>query len=134
MNTQKGKSMFNNFIILLNSGQISAIIMERLIHRITSKKDAVMHWNTQAGKITTNLKVKIYSTLPELSATKIVTWNCHVGDCAKCRYDMILSRNLLTDLSLNLKLSDHVIESNDGPFKGSTAPMFHVGEYEFKEL
>ena len=49
-----------------------------------------MQWNTQAGNITTNLKVKVDFTLPALSATNVVTWNCHVGDSAKGRYDMSL--------------------------------------------
>ena len=40
--------------------------------RITPKQ-SMMQWHTQAGKITTNLKVKIDFTLPEISATKIVT-------------------------------------------------------------
>ena len=40
-------------------------------------------------------------TLTELSATKIVTWNCHVDDSAKGRYDTILVRYLLTDLGFN---------------------------------
>ena len=34
---------------------------------------------------------------------------CHVDDSAKGRYDMILGRDLLTELVLNLKLSDNVI-------------------------
>ena len=34
-----------------------------------------MQLHTQAGNITTNLKVKIDFTLTELSATKTVTWN-----------------------------------------------------------
>ena len=59
--------------------------------------------------ITTNLKVGIYFTLPELIATKIVTWNCHVGDSAKGRYDIILGRYILTALVLNLKLSEQII-------------------------
>ena len=33
-----------------------------------------MQWNMQAVNITNNIKVKIDFTLPELSATKIVTW------------------------------------------------------------
>ena len=48
-----------------------------------------MQWNTQAGNITTNLKVKVYFTLPELNATNIVTWKCHVDDYAKGIYNMI---------------------------------------------
>ena len=55
-----------------------------------------MKWHTQEGNITTNIKVKIYFTLPELNATKIMTWNCHVYESAKGRYDMILGINILT--------------------------------------
>ena len=57
-----------------------------------------MQWNMQAGKITTNQKVKIDFTLPELSAKQIVTRNCHVDNSAKSRYDIILGRDLLTEL------------------------------------
>ena len=57
----------------------------------------------QAGISTDNLKVKIYFTLPELSATKIVTRNCHVDDSAKGRYYLIVGRDILTALGCNLK-------------------------------
>ena len=39
-----------------------------------------MQCHTQAGNITTNLKVKVYFASPETSATKIMTWNFHVDD------------------------------------------------------
>ena len=48
----------------------------------------------QAGNITTNIMVKSNFTLPALSATDVVTWKYHVGDCAKGRYDMILGQDL----------------------------------------
>ena len=54
-------------------------------------------------------------------------WKCHVNDSAKVAYDMILGRDILTTLWLNLELSDHVIESYDGPSKGSTYPMADLG-------
>ena len=44
-----------------------------------------MQWHTQAGNITTNLKVKVDFTLPELSATNAVTWKCHVDNSTKGR-------------------------------------------------
>ena len=47
---------------------------------------------------------------------------------------MILCRELLTALGLNLKLSDHIIEADYGPFKGSTEPMVDLGTYKFKTL
>ena len=93
-----------------------------------------MQWHTQASNITTNIKVKVYFTLPALSAMNVVTWKFHVDESAKGRYDMILGWDLLSELALNLKLSDHIIEADGGPFKGSTTPMVDLGTYEFKNL
>ena len=93
-----------------------------------------MKWYTQAGNINTNLKVKIYFTLPELSATKIVTWNCQVYDSTKRRYYMILCRDILTQLGLNIKLSEHVIKKGDGTLTGSLAPIVDLSMYEFRKL
>ena len=55
-----------------------------------------MQWNTQAGNITTNLKVKADLTLNTLSVTNVMTFNCHVYESAKGRYDMILGQGILT--------------------------------------
>ena len=72
-----------------------------------------MQLHIQVGNITTNLKVRIYFTLPELSAAKIVMWNCHVGDSSKVMYGVILGLDLLTLLVLILRLSEHIIEADD---------------------
>ena len=48
-----------------------------------------MQWHTQADSITTNLKVKIDFTLPELIVIKIMTWGFNVDDSAKGVYDML---------------------------------------------
>ena len=60
-----------------------------------------------------------------------MTWKCHVDESAKGKYDMILGRYLLTELGLNLKFSDHIIEAGCGPFKGYTTSMVYLGMYEF---
>ena len=71
--------------------------------KLIPKEENVIKWHRQAVSIATNIRVKIDSTLPELIATKIVTWNYHVYDSSKGRYDIILGRYILTDLGLNLK-------------------------------
>ena len=53
---------------------------------------------------------------------------------AKGIYDMILWPDILTKLGLNLKFSDHIIKSDDGPLKGSTTTMVDLGAYECKYL
>ena len=68
-----------------------------------------MQWNTLAGNITTNNKVKVDFTLPALSETNVMMWKFHVYDFAKGRYNIILGQYLLTELGINLKFSDHVI-------------------------
>ena len=72
-----------------------------------------MQWNTQAGNITTNLKVEVDFTLHVLSTMNVRMWKCHVDDSTKGRYDMILGQDLLTELRLNLYLYEHVIKAND---------------------
>ena len=93
-----------------------------------------MQWNTQAGNITTYLKVNIDFTLPTLRAKNVVTWKCHADESSKGSYDMILGLYILTELGLNLKFSVSVIEVDNGPFKGSTTPMTDLGVYEFKKI
>ena len=57
-----------------------------------------------------------------------------MDDPAKGWYDMILGQYLSIELGLNLKWSEHIIESDDGTFKGFTTPMVDLGTYEFKYL
>ena len=101
---------------------------------IYPEKYAVMKWHTQDGNITTNHRVKVDFTLPALSATNIVTWKSHVDNSANGRYDMTLGRHLLTELGLNLKLSEHVIKTDDGPLKGYTTLMVDLDMYVLKVL
>ena len=44
-----------------------------------------MQWHTQAGNITTNLKIEVDITLPVLRTTNVVTWKCHMDDSANGR-------------------------------------------------
>ena len=81
MNTIKGRVRFKNFQILSDSGCSSTIVMRRLFEKHTLKKYAVMQWQTQAGNITTNFKVKSTLLYPQLAGQMlwrgscISTWN-----------------------------------------------------------
>ena len=47
-------------------------------------------------------------------------------------YDIILGRYLSTEQWLNINVSEHIIEADYGPLKGSLTPMVDFGTYEFK--
>ena len=94
--------------------------MGGLVEKPHPGKYSVMRWHTQAVSITNNHKVKVDFTLLALSSKNAVTCKFHVNDSAKGKYDVILKQDLLTEIGLNLRFSEHVIESDDGPFKGYT--------------
>ena len=90
--------------------------------------------HTQVGNITTNMKVKIESTLTKLSTKKIVTCNWNVNWPARVRYEIILRRYILTAPELNLDFYKHFIVEDDGPLKESTTTMVDLVIYDFKIL
>ena len=64
--------------------------MLRLVGKLHPKKYDVMQWHMQASNITTNIKLEVEFTLPELRMLNVVTWKCHVDDRSKVRYNMML--------------------------------------------
>ena len=96
INTRKSRAKFKNLRIILHIGYSYTIVMIRLVEIIHPEMYTVMQCKTQVVDITTNIKVKVDSALPALSATNVVTWKCHVDDSARSRYNMILGRDILT--------------------------------------
>ena len=47
---------------------------------------------------------------------------------------MILGKDILTELGLNLKWSEHIIEAYYGHFNRYTTPMVDLGTYILKDL
>ena len=57
-----------------------------------------------------------------------------MDESSKVRSNLISGRDLLIELWLNLKNSKHVIEADDGTFKGYISPMVYLGTCIFKYL
>ena len=74
MNTCRGKANLRTFKYywILDIGFSSTIIMIKLITKLKTKEYYVMQWQTEAGNITTNLKVEIYFTLPDFIKMRIM--------------------------------------------------------------
>ena len=75
------------------------------MEKLNPEKENLIQCHTQVVNMNTKIRVKIYFILPKIIITKIVAWNLHVGDSAKGIYDMILGRDILTELILTLKSS-----------------------------
>ena len=134
INNRLGKSKLSNLQILLDSGASSTILSGKYAKRLRKKKTKPQRWVTQAGTIKTNQRAKIDMILPELDATKIMTWYCHVDDSLVLgRYDMIIGRDLLSELCINLDFSTHTITCHGGAYEGCTAPMKDVDSINFND-
>ena len=63
-----------------------------------------------------------------------MTWKCHVDESTNSIYDMILGRDLLTALGLDLKFFENFIIGGEVPQKGFLSHMIEVINYDFKSI
>ena len=80
----------------------------------------------------TRSKVKAKFTIPELQENRLVEWNFHVADDMGA-YDMIIGRDVLSFLGIDIKFSEQVVEwdHSEMPFKPKDATVrtqYHVAE------
>ena len=67
-------------------------------------------WTTAAGSFQTSQKCKIDFVMPELSSTQKCMWEVHLKPAkVSLRYDMIIGRDLLRTLGIQLNFNENVI-------------------------
>jgi hypothetical protein len=78
------------------------------------------NWKTKAGTFKTNRKVKCQFTSPEFHEGKYISWDMYVdeSDARLNSYDMIISRDLLHELGIDLLFSLGVMK-----WDNATVPM-----------
>jgi hypothetical protein len=88
---------------LLETGTTATIILREFLgkgrFRTNTKKRT--KWKTLAGKFNTNNESLLDFKFPELSTSKVVTWQAHVDDktsSKKPAYDMIMGMYLMTSI------------------------------------
>ena len=98
--------------ILLDSGANESIIHAPLVNKTRISKTDLNEWKTMAGKFTTNCITKTVITLPELSNSAQFTIKAHVAE-AKTNYDLIIGRDVLSQLGIILNFKERLITWND---------------------
>jgi hypothetical protein len=80
-------------------------------------------WNTAAGSFTTATKTTMDLIFPEFSLTRVVHAELHITSQTLSGYDMILGRDMLSDLGLVLDFSRNIIiwEAGEMPMKVRSA-------------
>ena len=93
--------------VLLKSGCTATLINKKLVKHLKKKKTTPTRWSTKAGKFNTAQKCKIEFNLPEFPAGREIEWDAYVDESPshECRYDMIIGRDLLMHLGIDLVFS-----------------------------
>ena len=118
---------------LLDSGGAGTLVTEKAVKKLRVKKSNLkpVTWTTPAGEVTTNKTVKSRLLLPELHEDRTIEWNFHVASTLGA-YDMIIGRDLLSFLGIDIKFSNQTIvwDFAEMPFKDADADLsqFHVDE------
>jgi hypothetical protein len=90
---------------LLDTGTTSTIILRKFVGkgraRTNTKKRA--KWKTLGGTFTTNYESLLDFKFPEISTSKVVTWQARVDDKTSSKeaaYDMIMGMDLITSIGI----------------------------------
>ena len=98
---------FKRLRILLDSGCGSTLIGKRFVSKLDTAKVNPSTWRTKAGTFVTKCKVKAKFILPEFFENREIKWTMHVdeSDSSSNAYDMIIGRDLLQELGIDLIFS-----------------------------
>ena len=102
-----------NIKVLLDSGASQTILSNHLTQGLRPKQTQGQKWITAAGIFETNQTAKVHFTLPEFYEKKIIEWEAHLFPKGTCNYDLIIGRDLLTELGIDISFSKQVMTWDD---------------------
>ena len=127
----KGKPKPTLVKALLDSGASGTLISKDYASKLSTKShQSNAAWTTPAGSVCTSRVADVHFSLAELHDNRGVKWKAHVADSlGAC--DVIIGRDLLMDLSIDLMFSDQTIQwdGHEIPFRTHDATPetgFHV--------
>ena len=100
--------------ILLDSGSSGCLVSKKLSKKLHTNKTKKSTWSTKGGLFQTNKVAMVSFWFCELHPDKQITWEMHVDESNQLtdRYDIILGRDLLLTLGINLDFNNKEIQWN----------------------
>ena len=102
------KVKYDNLKILLDSGCSHSILRKK--YASNKLKESKHTYATGGGDMKTKWESKNYFSLSEFSKSKVVDWTFRVTDSKNLGYDMILGRDIMQTLGINLLFNEQTIQ------------------------
>ena len=115
-----GNQKYQSVRILFDSGSSGTLVSHKHVRKLKQIQTKTTKWSTKSGSFQTNKRCKVELILPELHQDKAITWTMHVDESNNLcnRYDIIIGRDLLQEIGIDLRFSTKEIY-----WEGATAPM-----------
>lgn len=115
---------------LLDSGSSATLVKKKHVKLLHLSKSNPTMWKTSAGTFKTTKKVEVKMTLPELHSRRVITHKMYVCPTAM-HYDMIIGRDLLIDLGIDIQFSTKTVKWDHAeipmkPQSGSLQNSYHI--------
>lgn len=134
-NSRLGKAKPIRLRALLDSGGSGSLICAKHTKhlRVRTTANSATTWTTPAGELSTKGTCTAQFRLSELHHDRVIEWKFHVAPDLGA-YDIIIGRDMLTDLGIDVRFSDHTVhwDGAEMPLKsydeGRLLDAFHVEE------
>ncbi len=113
-NTRLGKPKLVKLKALLDSGGSGTLVTKKYAAKLRQKTKGsnVQEWVTPAGTMSTQGTCRSRMIMHEFHEKRQIEWDFHIADDLG-PYDMIIGRDMLTDLGIDLRFSDHTVYWDD---------------------
>ena len=117
---------------LLDSGASGSLIKEKFCKKLKIKGNQTATFETAAGRISSKGDVNARFALPEMDPNMVLEWKLHIAQNLGS-YDMIIGRDLLTDLGITLDFGGQCshyqhVQVPMKPVDGTVETAYHVQE------
>ena len=116
--------------VLIDTGCSHSIILKKYCNKLKNNKEK--EYATGSGTLKTKHESKVYFSLPEFSDQKIIDWVFNVTSSEDLGYDVILGRDVLLNLNMNISF-----EKRNISWEGIEIPMRDFGKlrkYKFNKM
>ena len=91
-----------------------SIILEKFVRKLRMQKDTTTNWITKGGNFQTSKKCKTTFILKEFYENKSIEWILRVDSTpGPHRYDIILGRDVMSELGITLDFKDQTMTWDD---------------------